>query len=225
MDFQHILDNIRNKLGKSYQRIHLVTRKDIINIERTYCFTGNQRHRDDATSVHLWVEDMNTQGKKPCFALQTQGQIPPQGYENLSHKDFAIAIQTPLQAEILKRFSSDIICVDSTHGTNGYNFSLITVMVIDEYGEGFPMAWCISNREDHPLLLIFYTSLVSGEVSQQDIMEETEMLQRVQDVTQMGQLTIYREGIQNQLIALAGYLNTITDMSTLHDVKALITSA
>ena len=68
-------------------------------------------------------------------------------------------------------------------------------------------------------------SLVSGEVSQQDIMEETEMLQRVQDVTQMGQLTIYREGIQNQLIALAGYLNTITDMSTLHDVKAFITSA
>ena len=69
------------------------------------------------------------------------------------------------------------------------------------------------------------TSIVSGEVSQQDIMEETEMLQRVQDVTQMGQLTIYREGIQNQLIALAGYLNTITDMSTLHDVKAFITSA
>ena len=69
------------------------------------------------------------------------------------------------------------------------------------------------------------TSLVSGEVSQQDIMEATEMLQRVQGVTQMGQLTIYREGIQNQLIALAGYLNTITDMSTLHDVKAFLTSA
>ena len=53
VDFQHILDNIRDKLGKSYQRIHLLTRKDIINIERTYCYTGNQRHRDDATSVHL----------------------------------------------------------------------------------------------------------------------------------------------------------------------------
>ena len=73
VDFQHILDNIRDKLGKSYQRIHLLTRKDIINIERTYCFTGNQRHRDDATSVHLWVEDMKTQGKNPVLLYKAQG--------------------------------------------------------------------------------------------------------------------------------------------------------
>ena len=105
---------------------------------------------------------MKTQEKNPVLLYKAQGQIPPQGYENLSHKDFAIAIQTPLQAEILKRFSSDrVICVDSTHGTNSYNFSLITVMVIDEYGEGFPVAWCISNREDHPLLLIFYKAIKS----------------------------------------------------------------
>ena len=29
VDFQHILDNIRDKLRKPYQRIHLLTRKDI----------------------------------------------------------------------------------------------------------------------------------------------------------------------------------------------------
>ena len=34
VDFQHILDNIRDKLGKSYQWIHLLTRKDITNIEK-----------------------------------------------------------------------------------------------------------------------------------------------------------------------------------------------
>ena len=51
--------------------------------------------------------------------------------------------------------------MDSTHETNGYNFSLITVMVVDEYGEGIPVAWCISNREDHPLLLIFYKTIKS----------------------------------------------------------------
>ena len=46
------------------------------------------------------------------------------------------------------------VCVDGTHGTNGYDFTLITVMVIDEYGEGFPVAWCISNREDQLLLIL-----------------------------------------------------------------------
>ena len=49
--------------------------------------------------------------------------------------------------------------MDSTHGTNGYDFNLITVMVIDEYGEGYPAAWCISNREDQLLLINFFVSL------------------------------------------------------------------
>ena len=41
-----------------------------------------------------------------------------------------------------------VICIDSTHKTTGYDFLLITVMVVDEYGEGYPVAWCLSNRED-----------------------------------------------------------------------------
>lgn len=42
----------------------------------------------------------------------------------------------------------NVVCVDATHGRNGYDFQLITIMVIDELGEGFPAAWCLSNRED-----------------------------------------------------------------------------
>ena len=49
--------------------------------------------------------------------------------------------------------------MDGTHGTNGYDFMLITVIVIDEYGEGFPVAWCISNREDQLLLINFFKAL------------------------------------------------------------------
>ena len=30
--------------------------------------------------------------------------------------------------------------------TNGYDFPLTTVVVVDEFGEGFPVAWCISNK-------------------------------------------------------------------------------
>ena len=31
-------------------------------------------------------------------------------------------------------------------------FLLITVLVMDEFGEGFPVAWCYSNREDSVIL-------------------------------------------------------------------------
>ena len=52
-----------------------------------------------------------------------------------------------------------IICMDSTHGTNGYDFQLITVLVVDNYDEGFPVAWCLCNREDKQLLVNFLKHL------------------------------------------------------------------
>ena len=157
VEFQHILDNIRDSLGAACQRIHLLTRKDIANIQRTYCLRGIERHKDDATSVHLWVESMKVQKDNPVLLYKPQGQVDAEG---LATPDFVLALQTQLQADILRRFSQNrVVCVDGTHGTNGYDFTLITVMVIDEYGEGFPVAWCISNREDQGLLLRFYQAI------------------------------------------------------------------
>ena len=63
--------------------------------------------------------------------------------------DFMICLQTPLQATLMKQFGhKKILCMDSTHGTNSYDFQLVTIIVVDEYGEGYPVAWCLSNRED-----------------------------------------------------------------------------
>ena len=51
--------------------------------------------------------------------------------------------------------SGRIVCVDGIHGTNGCNFILVSVIVVDEYGEDFPVAWCITSREDQLLLMDF----------------------------------------------------------------------
>ena len=65
-----------------------------------------------------------------------------------------------MQQEILKKCAkSNIVCVDATHKTNGYDFPLITVLVIDKFGEGYPAAWCISNKEDTNVLVIFFERL------------------------------------------------------------------
>lgn len=42
---------------------------------------------------------------------------------------------------------------------SGYDFKLTTILVIDEFGEGCPVAWCLSNREDLPLLRVFFDSI------------------------------------------------------------------
>lgn len=46
------------------------------------------------------------------------------------------------------KFGNEVICMDSTHGTNVYDFYLVTILVLDEYREGIPVGWMITNRED-----------------------------------------------------------------------------
>ena len=42
-----------------------------------------------------------------------------------------------------------------------YDFLLITLMVLDEYDEGIPIAWAITNREDQSVLVEFFKSIKS----------------------------------------------------------------
>ena len=57
------------------------------------------------------------------------------------------------------KYGKVCVCMDATHGTNMYDFNLITVLIIDEFGEGIPVAWAVSNREDVTLLVQFLRSI------------------------------------------------------------------
>ena len=56
----------------------------------------------------------------------------------------------------MQKFSKDSICCDTTHGTTGYDFKLTTLIVIDEFREGVPVAFCLSNRETYEFMKIFF---------------------------------------------------------------------
>ena len=58
-----------------------------------------------------------------------------------------------------KMFGRNVICTDSTHGTNAYQFLLIPVMVLDDYRKGIPVAWAISNKEDTSTLVQYLTAV------------------------------------------------------------------
>lgn len=66
-----------------------------------------------------------------------------------------IVIQTSLQKHMLKKLGHKGLCTDPTHGTTGYDFKLVSYIVIDDLDEGFPIAWCISNRQDFTTLKVF----------------------------------------------------------------------
>ena len=92
-------------------------------------------------SVALWITEMQPKPESnPAILYKPQGMTQPPECDN---DDFAIALQTPLQTEneMQKTFRNEqTICIDSTFGTTSYNFTLITVLVVDEYGEGYPVA-------------------------------------------------------------------------------------
>ena len=153
--FERILDDIRESIGDNVKRIHLTTRKDIQNIERSFGLREAKKHQDDATSVSLWVQEMSKSKVNPVLLYKTQGQNEFSECPSLKRDDFMLVIQAPNQKQLLQKFGSNIVCMDDTHGTNRYHFYLITVLVVDEFGEGCPVAWCLCNRTDLYILIDF----------------------------------------------------------------------
>lgn len=64
-----------------------------------------------------------------------------------------------IQKNMFNEFGGDRICIDSTHGTTGYDFELVTMMVIDEFEEGFPVAFCLTSTMSFKTMKFFLTIL------------------------------------------------------------------
>ena len=60
---------------------------------------------------------------------------------------------------MLEKFPQKGVSCDSTHGANAYDFSLSTVLVIDKFGQGFPVAWCLSSHEDFTTMTISFNQI------------------------------------------------------------------
>ena len=54
---QAILDEIRDSVGETYQRIHLLETKDLHNIFRDFDLDPHKLNENDQDSVATWIED------------------------------------------------------------------------------------------------------------------------------------------------------------------------
>ena len=79
--------------------------------------------------------------------------------EGQEGKDLILIIANDFQLDMLKKFGHDIVCIDSTHGTNMYDFHLTSLVVVDEFGNGIPVAFCISNKKNSATWTIFFSKL------------------------------------------------------------------
>ena len=152
-----ILDDVRDNVWSTKGREHLISKQDIRNIGTCYSIDGVQRHTNDAVSVQAWVEELQNCDYNPVLLYKMQG-VEDDAFER---DDFVLSIQTKFQYEILKKFGNITVCIDSTHQTNHYSYPLNTLMVIDEYGEGIPVAYLLCNRETGDILKMFFSAITS----------------------------------------------------------------
>ena len=68
-------------------------------------------------------------------------------------------MQTHAQQTMLQKLGGNGVCIDGTHGTSAYDFTLNSLLIVDEFGSGFPVAWYLSNHKDANAMRIFFDVL------------------------------------------------------------------
>ncbi len=156
VDIEKILDDVRDDtLSTGIGREQLLSRQDIQNILRHLDLGSVTKHKNDHTSTCAWVEELQQQAYNPVLIFKPQGAEQPDNIDNLSKDDFLLGLQTEFQRDDMQRYGNSVIMMDATHGTTQYDFLLISILVLDEFGAGLPVASAISNREDSTLLTEF----------------------------------------------------------------------
>ncbi|XP_029348723.1 uncharacterized protein LOC103311925 [Acyrthosiphon pisum] len=151
-----IIDQIRDNFDNKIEKKNIITTKDVYNISTKFVLLHKYKLHDiDALSADLQVKRFANSSSNPIVFYKTQGtEYPP-----LDLDDFMLIILTETQKAVLHKFSNGKLCIDSTHGTNQYNFNLTTIVVIDEFGEGYPAAFCISTKIDEVHMKVFFSKI------------------------------------------------------------------
>ncbi|XP_014243986.1 uncharacterized protein LOC106663581 [Cimex lectularius] len=156
--FDNILDEVRHSISPVgfNRRIHLLTKKDLFNIEKLYKLNrGCKRNYKDNGSVQSWVSRMEETTNIVRF-YKPQGAKQPDRFE-LNEDDFILVLANDAQLEYLAMFGNDCICVDEIRGLNPHNFNLTTLFVLDDLRQAFPCAFLLSNRSSEDVMTVFFS--------------------------------------------------------------------
>ena len=133
---------------RSFRKKHLLKKSNVSDIHRHMNY-GRRLHPDDSTSTYLLVKKLQEEDFNIVLLYKPQGDkvvIGPKIYDELDvgKNLFAIGLETKQQLDMFIKHSNKIICIDSTHEKNEYEFPLVTLVVADEFNKGYPVEFFIS---------------------------------------------------------------------------------
>ena len=192
-DIRQNVGNLQSRENEEIKYYQFVNRKNIMDMKRKITDNIFKKHEDDATSTMLWVQYLQALTNSPVLLYKKQHQVIPS--LPLASEDFILILMTYEQANVYEKFSERIVCVDSTHKTNIYDFKLISLLVIDEFHKGYPVAFCLSNKEDTTVLTLLFTC-----VKERCPMAIVKKLMSDDDVSGInGVRTVYGHNVQHYL--------------------------
>lgn len=155
---KRVIDDVRNQTITDIVvgRVSLVNRKDLHNIKRDFD-DEYHRHKLDSVSVQLWVDEIANDPNDSVVYFKEQAEEDTSG---LVEKNYFVLI-IMYRKEMLKTYGEDKLCVDGTHGQNPYDFILHSLLVVGDFGNGSPAAFCFSNGSNEAVLSLYFTQVRS----------------------------------------------------------------
>ena len=151
------LDDSKGTVGSEILREHLVDKRDFFNIEKAFGLDNIQRHPNNHDSALSWIQEWEENDDNPIVFYNLQGQLKEE--VALEKDDFVVTMQTEFQKHLMQKFVSKGLCCDTAHGTTSYDFKLNSLFVFDEFEEGVPAAFCLSNRGTFAFMKLFFSKI------------------------------------------------------------------
>ena len=154
VESNHIVGNFQNGIGNRNARLVGVPRKEYFITRREFgVIRRNWENRlrnnnEDSKCVERRVQTLMQEKFHSVLVYKPQGLNTLAEPSSLDHmKDlFLLGIQTEEQLLRMIEGSKEILCVDGTHSVTAYSFYLINFVVPDEFGQGYHVAYFITNR-------------------------------------------------------------------------------
>ncbi|XP_065217704.1 uncharacterized protein LOC135843672 [Planococcus citri] len=153
---RRILREIREEAPPKLSRIHFAEMSDINNIKKRYRIKSSgplRLEENDRINLETWIRDKTSQETDNPVLFYKDQNSDLQGFDR---SDFILVLMTDFQKDMLMKFGDNTICIDGTHSLNEYDFQLFTLLVLDEYHEGIPVAHCFSNLASFEVYKLFF---------------------------------------------------------------------
>jgi len=139
--------------------IHLTKMIDLHNIMKKYNVDGDVKlDPNDAISVDAMVKKIELNKDYGVLIYKAQG-IVSEDYPGVPANEFLLAYMSETQENMLKTYGGNIICVDGTHGMNGYGIEMSTLMVIDDEFQGFPVLFFYHTSKHTDIYTLLFEKL------------------------------------------------------------------